>query len=122
MVARTAEWRMEMSLVLAILFLASDRWVPGGLLSCTNWIMWRRNKLSSSIHATDYPQRGRRRGGESRQRQKEGWLVMMALRRNPAQRKCLQIGWLTSLLLSAAPGDKCTGHTNYLPSFSAGTG
>ena len=62
------------------------------------------------------------RGGESRQRQKEGWLVMMVLRRNPAQRKCLQIGWLTSLLLSAAPGDKRTGHIYYLPPFSAGTG
>ena len=63
------EWKCHQSTSLAL-----DRWVPGGLLSCTNWIMWRRNKLSSSIHATDYPQSGK----EKRQRvqtEAEGGMV-----------------------------------------------
>ena len=51
-----------------------------------------------------------------------GMVVMMVFRRNPAPRKCPQTGWLSSLLLSAAPGDQRTGRTHCRPPSSAGTG
>ena len=51
-----------------------------------------------------------------------GMVVLMVFRRNPAPRKCPQTGWLSSLLLSAAPGDQRTGRTHCRPPSSAGTG
>lgn len=122
-VTRTAVWPMEMSLVHAILF------------SGLGEVGTRRVAFLRELDHVEKEQTAalspcyrlsKKLGKGKRQRvpaeAEGGMVVMMVFRRNPAPRKCPQTGWLSSLLLSAAPGDQRTGHTHCRPPSSAGTG
>ena len=120
-VTKTAVGQMEMSLVHTIGFSGLQQVeCHVGCLTCTNWVMWRRNKLSNSFHATDYPKSwGRRRARESRQWQKEGWLVMMVLReiqpRESVSRKPGSLNRARTNQCAAGFGSRRQQHWPHLP-------